>query len=186
MKIDLTSNSSISVFNASSNFPYHYAHSLFLTVRGGLGAAASLQRNPAFTFWWVRLREPHTLLPRQSMGWHEKGWTLVPEVCIICLEELGTKSAYRQLPCEHIFYQPCIDDWVCNRDTRCPLCRKTHYHLRRPRETQPLPNGPLNQERTSENRHGNEAVLGKFNSLKGWCRKRIHGQGVGTELPPPT
>lgn len=121
-----------------------------------------------------------------SRAWTDtpKGQLPAPEVCIICLEELETDSDYRQLPCKHLFHQPCINDWVCTRDTRCPLCCRYFYELCRPREKQISPSVPLYLGRTSENRHGNEAVLGRFNSLKGWCRKKPHGQIEVVRFPP--
>jgi hypothetical protein len=38
-------------------------------------------------------------------------------------------SIFRQLPCKHLFHQPCIDKWMCKRDASCPLCRQTFYDL---------------------------------------------------------
>ncbi|PYH49796.1 E3 ubiquitin-protein ligase RNF103 [Aspergillus saccharolyticus JOP 1030-1] len=54
------------------------------------------------------------------------------EECIICLEDLESIKSYRQLPCQHFFHQPCIDDWLTRRNASCPLCRRTFEHLRRP------------------------------------------------------
>ncbi|RAL12850.1 uncharacterized protein BO97DRAFT_47016 [Aspergillus homomorphus CBS 101889] len=54
--------------------------------------------------------------------------------CIICLEDLESVNvkSYRQLPCQHFFHQPCIDDWLKRPNPSCPLCRRTFEHLRRP------------------------------------------------------
>ncbi|EER39962.1 predicted protein [Histoplasma capsulatum H143] len=52
--------------------------------------------------------------------------------CILCFETLHRDMKFRELPCRHIFHQPCIDDWLSKRDASCPLCRQTFYHLRRP------------------------------------------------------
>ncbi|CRL19632.1 Zinc finger, C3HC4 RING-type [Penicillium camemberti] len=50
--------------------------------------------------------------------------------CSLCFEDMTPDSIFRQLPCRHIFHQPCIDKWLCKRDASCPLCRQTFYHLR--------------------------------------------------------
>ncbi|KAG5302282.1 RING finger protein, nitrosative stress-induced transcript [Histoplasma ohiense] len=52
--------------------------------------------------------------------------------CILCFETLHRDMKFRELPCRHVFHQPCIDDWLSKRDASCPLCRRTFYHLRRP------------------------------------------------------
>ncbi|KAL4781666.1 hypothetical protein BJX76DRAFT_10193 [Aspergillus varians] len=57
----------------------------------------------------------------------------VPDSCILCWARLGPGSAYRRLPCSHVFHLDCIDRWLCGEDASCPLCRRTFYYLRRPR-----------------------------------------------------
>ncbi|KAE8397057.1 hypothetical protein BDV37DRAFT_266741 [Aspergillus pseudonomiae] len=59
----------------------------------------------------------------------------LPETCPLCWELLGPMASYRLLPCGHIFHLPCIDFWLCSQDTRCPLCCRSFYYLRRPRAT---------------------------------------------------
>ncbi|OJJ51823.1 hypothetical protein ASPZODRAFT_163597 [Penicilliopsis zonata CBS 506.65] len=44
-----------------------------------------------------------------------------PDECIICLDDLGPDSSFRQLPCGHQFHMPCIDTWM-GILTKCPLC----------------------------------------------------------------
>ncbi|OJK01326.1 hypothetical protein ASPACDRAFT_41586 [Aspergillus aculeatus ATCC 16872] len=55
--------------------------------------------------------------------------------CIICFEDLDSIKSYRQLPCQHFFHQPCIDDWLKRPNPSCPICRRTFEHLRRPCKT---------------------------------------------------
>ncbi|OAX79093.1 hypothetical protein ACJ72_06589 [Emergomyces africanus] len=52
--------------------------------------------------------------------------------CILCFETLRGDMSFRELPCQHIFHKPCIDTWLSKREARCPLCRQTFYHLKRP------------------------------------------------------
>lgn len=57
----------------------------------------------------------------------------LPDACVVCGDSLGDDSCYRQLPCSHIFHQPCIDTWLRTQDASCPVCRRTFYYLRMPR-----------------------------------------------------
>jgi hypothetical protein len=41
--------------------------------------------------------------------------------CRICFEEFAASDMVRVLPCNHIFHDPCIDEWFGLRRT-CPLC----------------------------------------------------------------
>jgi len=43
--------------------------------------------------------------------------------CSVCLCELEIGDKARRLPCNHLFHQPCIDDWL-NRRAACPVCRR--------------------------------------------------------------
>lgn len=56
-----------------------------------------------------------------------------PDECLFCLDSLGETSFYRRLPCSHIFHLSCIDEWFCEEDASCPLCRQKFYSLRGPR-----------------------------------------------------
>lgn len=43
--------------------------------------------------------------------------------CTICLETFEEKKKARQIICQHIFHQECIDVWLCMNQT-CPMCRE--------------------------------------------------------------
>jgi hypothetical protein len=54
--------------------------------------------------------------------------------CTICLQEYNTndknKKQYIKLPCNHIFHDSCIIEWLKNYNYKCPICRKEcgeHY-----------------------------------------------------------
>ncbi|PGG99546.1 hypothetical protein AJ79_08483, partial [Helicocarpus griseus UAMH5409] len=59
--------------------------------------------------------------------------------CILCYEDLRRDMKFRELPCRHIFHQPCVDTWLLTRDASCPMCRRTFYHLRRPQKVSDTP-----------------------------------------------
>ncbi|KAL3945398.1 MAG: hypothetical protein SGBAC_000531 [Bacillariaceae sp.] len=45
--------------------------------------------------------------------------------CIICLSELASEKnkMLRVLPCNHPFHACCIDKWLLERSTQCPICK---------------------------------------------------------------
>ncbi|KAE8142922.1 hypothetical protein BDV38DRAFT_234255 [Aspergillus pseudotamarii] len=101
-----------------------------------------------------------------------KDWTVsqpcaLPKECELCLEQLGPESAYRILPCKHIFHLPCIDCWLYTEDASCPLCRRTFYEYRRPRTLCVLPPSPSSGDVWHRRRH---ASVG---GVRSWVKKRF-------------
>ncbi len=43
------------------------------------------------------------------------------DVCGICLENYEFGQTRKQLPCKHKFHGDCIDQWLSNQSTECPL-----------------------------------------------------------------
>lgn len=43
--------------------------------------------------------------------------------CSICTEDFERGEDVRLLPCSHKFHPPCIDPWLLNVSSTCPLCR---------------------------------------------------------------
>ncbi len=41
--------------------------------------------------------------------------------CVICAENFTHGESVRRLPCQHIFHPSCIDPWLLERATTCPL-----------------------------------------------------------------
>ncbi|KAE8383897.1 hypothetical protein BDV26DRAFT_3142 [Aspergillus bertholletiae] len=90
----------------------------------------------------------------------------LPKECELCLEQLGPDSAYRTLPCKHIFHLPCIDCWLCTEDASCPLCRRKFYEYRRPRKIRTLRSNPSADEVS----HRCDVSL---RGIKLWFRQRL-------------
>ncbi|KAI8326102.1 hypothetical protein GQ54DRAFT_253634 [Martensiomyces pterosporus] len=44
--------------------------------------------------------------------------------CAICLEEIHVGDVIRKLPCPHTFHSCCIDRWLLNQSSVCPLCKR--------------------------------------------------------------
>ncbi|KAB8274898.1 hypothetical protein BDV30DRAFT_84688 [Aspergillus minisclerotigenes] len=70
---------------------------------------------------------PRTTIPQDGFDPESEEST-----CSLCFATLEPGTMLRHLPCQHSFHQPCIDEWLCEHDASCPLCRRTFYHLRRP------------------------------------------------------
>ncbi|KAJ1984671.1 hypothetical protein H4R34_000505 [Dimargaris verticillata] len=49
--------------------------------------------------------------------------TLSGPLCTICLETYSIGDVIRQLPCGHVYHPPCIDLWLTEKSTQCPLCK---------------------------------------------------------------
>jgi len=48
--------------------------------------------------------------------------------CAICLEDYESGvSEIRELPCGHIFHPACIDMFLANHSSLCPLCKKSAF-----------------------------------------------------------
>lgn len=48
-----------------------------------------------------------------------------PPSCSICIEYFIEEENVRILPCGHVYHQYCIDPWLLDFSSTCPLCRKT-------------------------------------------------------------
>ncbi|CAG8578083.1 3229_t:CDS:2 [Paraglomus brasilianum] len=43
--------------------------------------------------------------------------------CAICLEDFANDDELRCLPCEHEYHTDCIDPWLTEKSSKCPLCK---------------------------------------------------------------
>lgn len=46
------------------------------------------------------------------------------ETCPICIVDFEQGDDLRVLPCNHSFHSGCVDPWLLDLSTACPLCRK--------------------------------------------------------------
>jgi E3 ubiquitin-protein ligase RNF13 len=44
--------------------------------------------------------------------------------CVICVEDFEVGKKVKELPCQHIFHPRCINKWLSDHSTVCPLCKK--------------------------------------------------------------
>lgn len=43
--------------------------------------------------------------------------------CPICISDFKNGEDVRRLRCLHAFHVDCVDEWICNRQQSCPVCR---------------------------------------------------------------
>ena len=77
-------------------------------------------------------RAPPTAGERESGGNGDRG--VVPdaigrETCPICIVDFEAGDDLRVLPCEghHRFHQACVDPWLLELSSSCPICRQGAY-----------------------------------------------------------
>ena len=44
--------------------------------------------------------------------------------CTICLEGYEDNVLIRKTPCHHVFHKECLEGWLTQYRSRCPLCQK--------------------------------------------------------------
>eukprot|EP00043_Microstomoeca_roanoka_P007256 m.69919 g.69919 ORF g.69919 m.69919 type:complete len:344 (-) comp13755_c2_seq1:76-1107(-) len=44
--------------------------------------------------------------------------------CAICIQDYEEGDVVRELPCEHLFHQVCVDPWLLEHSS-CPLCKRS-------------------------------------------------------------
>lgn len=65
---------------------------------------------------------PTTLVPGQDISPKSEG--LYQPNCAICLDDyVESESRIRELPCKHIFHPECIDTFLKENSSLCPLCK---------------------------------------------------------------
>jgi hypothetical protein len=56
----------------------------------------------------------------------QKGQLYSQPTCAICLDDYASgETVVRELPCRHIFHPECIDSFLRENSSLCPLCKKT-------------------------------------------------------------
>jgi hypothetical protein len=113
--------------------------------------------------------------------------------CPICLEDFKSGiTPIRELPCGHIFHPECIDSFLCNNSSLCPMCKKsvlpagycptriTNSIVRRERNLRRL------RSRVTVNEEGGIQVPGSRIEIFGSDLRRIFQRTSATRNVPGT
>lgn len=67
-------------------------------------------------------RNPHDSVVPDAIG---------RETCPICIVDFEEGDDLRILPCEghHVFHQSCVDPWLLELSSSCPLCRQGQIYI---------------------------------------------------------
>lgn len=107
--------------------------------------------------------------------------------CPICLEDFESGSTViRELPCGHIFHPECIDSFLSNNSSLCPMCKKSTLPLGYCPET--ITNAMVRRERAirrlrsrvTVNQEGQDVEGGWTGRVRGW-RQAAHRVIFGPE-----
>jgi len=78
---------------------------------------------------------PSVLAPRVTSAADPLPESIGRETCPICIVDFDDGDDVRVLPCEgkHVFHQACVDPWLLELSSSCPICR----HGKKPAIPQP-------------------------------------------------
>ena len=52
---------------------------------------------------------------------------LIVSTCAVCLDDFEPGDVLRQLPCGHRYHRECIDPWLTEKSSACPMCKADFY-----------------------------------------------------------
>ncbi|CCX05979.1 Similar to Uncharacterized RING finger membrane protein C15C4.06c; acc. no. Q1MTR5 [Pyronema omphalodes CBS 100304] len=135
-----------------------------------------------------RLLVPRKILDKLPLKPYQTGGTIEQPACSICLEDfVPTTTTVRVLPCNHQYHPACIDGFLEQQSSLCPLCKASVL----PKGYVPphLTNATVRREREVRRQRRREMGGGRIHRAWtrmwkniGWGRGR---EGMeGTELRP--
>ncbi|KAL7786400.1 hypothetical protein V8C37DRAFT_392221 [Trichoderma ceciliae] len=105
--------------------------------------------------------------------------------CHICLDRFEHRvTVIKELPCGHIFHPDCIDEFLLENSSLCPMCK----HCMLPRGyCPPVTNGMVRRERALRRLRGRvdldySSLESGESKIKGWGRRIFH---PGSNAPSP-
>ena len=85
----------------------------------------------------------------------------IPDICVICQEDLSTNPVFELLDCKHSFHQRCINAWFRQGNAKCPLCNSCGHNCQDPCRGWPWHMARFSQLRRASRRKNAPSVLVK-------------------------
>ncbi|KAF1813731.1 hypothetical protein P152DRAFT_414078, partial [Eremomyces bilateralis CBS 781.70] len=104
--------------------------------------------------------------------------------CPICLDDYTNQSTVRELPCRHIYHPSCIDPFLLQNSSLCPMCKKTAL----PNGYCParITNAMVRRERIATNRRENDQLDWRPDSAHGTAHPLIRAYHALRNRPTPS
>lgn len=62
-----------------------------------------------------------------SSSLHSSSEVIDCDNCVICLCEFDLEDHVTVLPCKHIYHKDCIEPWLINKSSLCPICKQSIF-----------------------------------------------------------
>lgn len=78
--------------------------------------------------------------------------------CVICLCEFDLEDNVTVLPCKHIYHKECIEPWLVNKSSLCPICKQSIFKNGESRSINEINETEEEENQTHETR-GNPVIV---------------------------
>ncbi|KAF4563312.1 hypothetical protein EYR40_006970 [Pleurotus pulmonarius] len=113
----------------------------------------------------IRRPSQRTIVEPESMG---------RETCPICIVDFEEGDDLRVLPCEgnHRFHQQCVDPWLLELSSSCPICRQDFLALETILSGESEETSTRNQSPDHHHAHNESPTNGRFSRYLRFARRR--------------
>jgi len=98
---------------------------------------------------------------------------LIIPTCAVCLEDFEPGDLLRELPCGHRYHTDCIDPWLTEKSSACPMCKADFY---RPVEVKEEAESAEEDATPASTSQEVAANVVRRRSRRGWFRRMTNAQ----------